>query len=150
MTIPLNTNLANTNPINTSQNNTLKDQVTTITMIAMATQTKQKVTNMVHSRPPQTSMAAIKQMPTTMAAIRQPLTTMATIKQAITTTSTLTKTRNQQTMHTTLSGIAHLINKDNNYRPRMWRVRARTRPTPMNTTSIIINLTHGRLTLSQR
>lgn len=140
MTIPLNTNLANTNPINTSQNNTLKDQVTTITMIAMATQTKQKVTNMVHSRPPQTSMAAIKQMPTT----------MATIKRAITTMITLTKTRNQQTMHTTLSGIAHLINKDNNYRPRMWRVRARTRPTPMNTTSIIINLTHGRLTLSQR
>jgi len=136
----LNTNPANTNPINISQNNTLKDQVTTITMIAMATQTKQKITNMVHLRVPQTNMAAIKQMPTT----------MATIKQPITTTSTLTKTRNQQTMHTTLSGIAHLINKDNNYRPRMWRVRARTRPTPMNTTSIIINLTHGRLTLSQR
>lgn len=140
MTIPLNTNLANTNPINTSQNNTLKDQVTTITMIAMATQTKQKITNMVHLRVPQTNMAAIKQMPTT----------MATIKRAITTMITLTKTRNQQTMHTTLSGIAHLINKDNNYRPRMWRVRARTRPTPMNTTSIIINLAHGRLTLSQR
>lgn len=136
----LNTNPANTNPINISQNNTLKDQVTTITMIAMATQTKQKITNMAHSRPPQTSMAAIKQMPTT----------MATIKRAITTMITLTKTRNQQTMHTTLSGIAHLINKDNNYRPRMWRVRARTRPTPMNTTSIIINLAHGRLTLSQR
>lgn len=129
----LNTNPANTNPINISQNNTLKDQVTTITMIAMATQTKQKITNMVHLRVPQTSMAAIKQMPTT----------MATIKRAIT-------TRNQQKMHTTLSGIAHLINKDNNYRPRMWRVRARTRPTPMNTTSIIINLAHGRLTLSQR
>lgn len=136
----LNTNPANTNPINISQNNTLKDQVTTITMIAMATQTKQKITNMVHLRVPQTNMAAIKQMPTT----------MATIKRAITTMITLTKTRNQQTMHTTLSGIAHLINKDNNYRPRMWRVRARTRPTPMNTTSIIINLTHGRLTLSQR
>lgn len=136
----LNTNPANTNPINISQNNTLKDQVTTITMIAMATQTKQKITNMVHLRVPQTSMAAIKQMPTT----------MATIKRAITTMITLTKTRNQQTMHTTLSGIAHLINKDNNYRPRMWRVRARTRPTPMNTTSIIINLAHGRLTLSQR
>lgn len=136
----LNTNPANTNPINISQNNTLKDQVTTITMIAMATQTKQKITNMVHLRVPQTSMAAIKQMPTT----------MATIKRAITTMITLTKTRNQQTMHTTLSGIAHLINKDNNSRPRMWRVRARTRPTPMNTTSIIINLTHGRLTLSQR
>lgn len=136
----LNTNPANTNPINISQNNTLKDQVTTITMIAMATQTKQKITNMVHLRVPQTSMAAIKQMPTT----------MATIKRAITTMITLTKTRNQQTMHTTLSGIAHLINKDNNYRPRMWRVRARTKPTPMNTTSIIINLTHGRLTLSQR
>lgn len=136
----LNTNPANTNPINISQNNTLKDQVTTITMIAMATQTKQKITNMVHLRVPQTNMAAIKQMPTT----------MATIKRAITTMITLTKTRNQQTMHTTLSGIAHLINKDNNYRPRMWRVRARTRPTPMNTTSIIINLAHGRLTLSQR
>lgn len=135
----LNTNPANTNPINISQNNTLKDQVTTITMIAMATQTKQKITNMVHLRVPQTNMAAIKQMPTT----------MATIKRAITTMITLTKTRNQQTMHTTLSGIAHLINKDNNYRPRMWRVRARTRPTPMNTTSIIINLAHGRLTLSQ-
>lgn len=136
----LNTNPANTNPINISQNNTLKDQVTTITMIAMATQTKQKITNMVHLRVPQTNMAAIKQMPTT----------MATIKRAITTMITLTKTRNQQTMHTTLSGIAHLINKDNNSRPRMWRVRARTRPTPMNTTSIIINLAHGRLTLSQR
>lgn len=136
----LNTNPANTNPINISQNNTLKDQVTTITMIAMATQTKQKITNMVHLRVPQTNMAAIKQMPTT----------MATIKRAITTMITLTKTRNQQTMHTTLSGIAHLINKDNNYRPRMWRVRARTKPTPMNTTSIIINLAHGRLTLSQR
>ena len=100
----LNTNPANTNPINISQNNTLKDQVTTITMIAMATQTKQKITNMVHLRVPQTNMAAIKQMPTT----------MATIKRAITTMITLTKTRNQQTMHTTLSGIVHLINKDNN------------------------------------